>query len=549
MLVLVHCLCAQEAIHEVQWSPEHFAFPQLSAPTLIETPAVESSGFFFPYFLYVPKNVPRGKPVRLLIEPNNTGQATDDFEVHRASAKRLASQGDVRELADRLHTPLLVPVFPRPRSQWKIYTHYLDRDTMLVRDGQLTRIDLQLLAMIRHARKILGDAGIETRSRVFMHGFSASAGFVNRFATLHPESVRAIAAGAINALPLYPIESYQGVKLNYPLGVADLKSLTGSDFDAKAYSRVAQFLFMGFLDRNDTFPFSDAWDDDEREVIAKLFGKEMMPDRWERAQQIISTLKIPVQTVTYNGVAHRTLPEMWDDIYSFFQANDGGEGLSKIVPHEYPFVPFRPLQVAHINRIYWKGDPDLPQRYAKLPDECTFVMGIQDWMAGQDYQQLRTLVEKAGFEFELVADGREAVPIDRKAFCGSVSSGDGTFQGFYVCLGTEADRIVPGVEYSLRPKRTSDEYYWTVLPGVVLRRRRGRRSRTRTVNQNLSGRGEAGLRYQSPAHDSLERRILLPWAFSARSGNPRPSQQPLFSLSRSDSALMSPSSASFTQYC
>jgi hypothetical protein len=228
------CLCAQEPIHEVRWSPEQFTFPQLTMPVLIEVPAAGSSGFFFPYYLYIPKDLSRSKPARLLVEPNNTGQASDDFEVHRASAKRLATAGDGHRLADRLQTPLLVPVFPRPRSQWKIYTHYLDRDSMLIKDGPLARIDLQLLSMIRHARQLLGDAGIETRTKVFMNGFSASAGFVNRFATLHPEAVRAIAAGAINALPMYPLESYQGEKLPFPLGLADLKSLTGGDFACRS---------------------------------------------------------------------------------------------------------------------------------------------------------------------------------------------------------------------------------------------------------------------------------------------------------------------------
>jgi hypothetical protein len=34
---------------------------------------------------------------------------------------------------------------------------------------------------------------------------------LNRFAALHPKAVRALAAGAINALPLYPLETYNGV--------------------------------------------------------------------------------------------------------------------------------------------------------------------------------------------------------------------------------------------------------------------------------------------------------------------------------------------------
>ena len=145
-----------------------------------------------------------------------------------------------------------------------------------------------------------------------------------------------------------------------------------------------------------------------------------------------------------------------------------------ITPHEHPFVPFRALQEAHVSEIYWAG-ADLPGRYANLPDKCTFIIGIQDWMTGQDYQQLRTFLEKAGFEFELVAEGRDAIPIDRKASCGSVSSGDGTFQGFYVCLNEpSANQIVPGVSYSLRPKRTNQEYLWTVLPTAVLRRPEGK---------------------------------------------------------------------------
>jgi hypothetical protein len=463
-------LCAQEAVNELRWS-EHFVLRELSAPTLIEAPASESLGFFFPYYLYIPKELPRNQPARLLVEPNNTGQTTDDFDVHRTSAKRLATSGDVRRLADSLKTPLLVPVFPRPRSQWKVYTHYLDRDSLLIKEGPLARIDLQLLGMIRHARQILEQAGIPTTPKVFMHGFSASAGFVNRFAALHPESVRALAAGAINALPMYPLVTYRGVKLPYPLGIGDLRSLTDADFDAKAYSQVSQYLYMGYLDRNDTLPFSDAWDDDERALVEKLFGKEMMPDRWARAQEIISSLKLPIQTVTYNGVAHSTQREMWDDVVAFFKANDKGDSLTRIVPHEYPFVPFRPIQEAHVSALYWRGDPDLPARYVKLSDRTTFLVRIQDWMVGQDYQQLRTLVEKAGFAFDLVSEGRDPVPIDQKSFCGTTSTGDGQFQAFYVCLDPAVvDRINPGVAYSLRPKRINDAYFWTVLPGVALRK-------------------------------------------------------------------------------
>ena len=71
--------------------------------------------------------------------------------------------------------------------------------------------------------------------------------------------------------------------------------------------------------------------------------------------------------------------------------------------------------------------------------------------------------------FDLVAEGRESIPIDPKASCGTVSSGGGDFQGFYVCLDASlAERIAPGVPYSLRPKKAAKPYLWTVLPDAVL---------------------------------------------------------------------------------
>ena len=51
---------------------------------------------------------------------------------------------------------------------------------------------------------------------------------------------------------------YLYIKLPYPLGIADLKSLPGAGFDAQAYGQVSQHLYMGYLDRNDTLPFDEA---------------------------------------------------------------------------------------------------------------------------------------------------------------------------------------------------------------------------------------------------------------------------------------------------
>ncbi len=396
---------------------------------LVEVPA-GADGFHFPYYLFVPRGTPRGQSVRLLVEPNNTGQTTDDFGRHREHAKRMASRGDARRLADRLRTPLLVPVFPRP-SHNGLYTHALDRDTMLWANDPLRRIDLQLIEMIRHARRLLLRNGVAAHRKVFLHGFSASGTFVNRFAALHPDLVRAVAAGGINGLPILPFAALRTTPLPYPVGVGDLETIVGTPFDLAAYRRVSQYLHMGYLDRNDTLPYGDAWNDTERALIARLLGEEMMPTRWERGRMLLAEAQLPVQTVTYNGVAHRILPEMWDDIVAFFEANDG-EAHTSISPHPYRFVPYRRIE---------------------------------------DRTQLTAFVEHAGFEFTLSAPGHDEIRILRDAFCGTGTSGDGGFQAFYVCLDPATiEAIAAGIEYTLTPINAGDAHAWIVRDGVRLLR-------------------------------------------------------------------------------
>jgi pimeloyl-ACP methyl ester carboxylesterase len=461
------CGQAQDTVHEIQWPSEKLKL-DFTLPTLIEVQASAAHGFLFPYYLYVPSGVRKNATVRLLVEPNNTGSTSDDIEVHKQSAKRLASKSYPRQIADRLRVPLLVSVFPRPHSQSEIYTHALDRDSLLVKNGPLLRIDLQLLAMIQDARNVLESLGISTKPKIFMDGFSASACFVNRFAALHPESVRALAAGGINGLPMFPLKSYDGVKLPFPLGVSDLKPLTGARFNNRAYREVSQFIYMGYLDRNDTFPFSDAWNDHERALIAKLFGREMMPDRWKRTQEIVSALHLPIETVTYNGVGHSIRPEIQDDIVAFLSANEG-DIPTQIVPHQYPFVPSRDVYEAHIKAIYWKGDPSVRDDYAKFTGKRTIVISIEDQM---DAGQLSEFVGEAGFEFDLVAAGHEKIHIGQKAFCGITTYNDGEFQGLYVCLDAELlNQIAVGVPYSLHPAKPSGTHFWSVRPDVVLLKR------------------------------------------------------------------------------
>lgn len=318
----------------------------LSGDDILLVEAQVSEGFNYPYYLFVPGRTAKDRPVYMLVETNNSGMVSDDPEVHRAKALTLVERSHANEMAKRLGIPLLVPTFPRPRPEthsWA-YTHALDIDTLEVLSGKLKRVDLQLTAMIKHAQELLRTNGFKTNDKVFIHGFSASAKFSNRYSFLHPEMVKAAAAGGVNGLPTLPVREWNGYKLPFPIGLAGIERFASKPFDEKAFMQVAHFIYMGSTDKNDTLhpreasgPF-EAWRNEEADIIWKaLPAEKMMPDRWELSRKIYRQQKLNAQLVTYNGIGHSIKSQMLDDVIKFFKANSG-EKYVPIKPYEYPLV-------------------------------------------------------------------------------------------------------------------------------------------------------------------------------------------------------------------
>jgi len=239
------------------------------------------------------------------------------------------------EVGNALKLPVLMPVFPRPWLEWKYYTHSLDRDTLLIDSGDMKRIDLQLIAMIQDAQKLLSGNGIKVEQKVFMTGFSASASFVNRFAQIHPEKVRALAYGDF---PTLCIKEWQGTRLPFPVGIADLKEITGKEFNVKEYKKISQFCFLGDQDNNSTTPA----DGDSREIEDiwfKIYGNQPVDvkTKWNKIQEIIkkSGFGDSIQFVLVQGVGHGIAPNTYKDAIEFFRVNSGNTN-KKIQAHTNP---------------------------------------------------------------------------------------------------------------------------------------------------------------------------------------------------------------------
>jgi hypothetical protein len=281
----------------------------------------ETEGRFnYPYFLFIPDQVSAADSVYMLVEPNNSGFAEDDLQKHIEKAENTATSDYYlgSYMARKLSCPLLVPVFPREQTDWRIYTHALDRDAMLQSDNPLERIDLQLLAMFEDARTRLKNRDIQTHEQFLLTGFSASGTFANRFTLIHPERVLAVAAGGLNGLLMLPLDSLQNELLRYPIGTGDLQELTGRGFQKQAFMDTPQFYFMGRLDDNDAVPYDDAFDQDEREQVFRLLGEQMLPGRWNSCGQIYDSLDVNASVKTYAEVGHRHPDEIKEEIIGFF---------------------------------------------------------------------------------------------------------------------------------------------------------------------------------------------------------------------------------------
>lgn len=281
--------------------------PTLSEIEVIKIEPEPQKGFYWAYYLYIPDSLrasaQENQKTYLLVNPNNTGYSSDDQEVHDAAAKERAERGSL--IAEILRAPLLVPTFPRPH---KIYTHALDRDTLLIEEEELERIDLQLICMIDDAAERLSLKGINLDKEVLMTGFSASGMFANRFTVLHPERVQAAAIGHAGGWPIAPVGEWDGVKLRYPYGVWDIEEIVGEEFDIESFKSIPLYFYLGDKDTNDAVP------------EFKYFGDTPV-ERWPIAEEIYNSVGCSSQFVLYSGVEHERTEEMLEDVNTFFLNN------------------------------------------------------------------------------------------------------------------------------------------------------------------------------------------------------------------------------------
>jgi len=320
--------------------PYTFSFTVVDDPRLHKIEANPEKGFHWPYYLFVP-DTPSPYTV-LLVEPNNTGTSSDDPMFHDNAAHNLICNHSW--FAVDLNVPLLVPTFPRPNTPQApepggVYTHALDRYSLNLSTlpENLKRVDLQLIAMIEDAKEKFKDFGYYIDNKVFLMGFSASGAFVSRFTILHPELVKAVAPGSPGGWPTAPLSEWEGIKLWYPVGVADVEQLTGNPFDLNAFRAVPKYIYVGDQDTNDALDIRGMPQED-REAICQLLNCNPYPyiaNRWPISEQMYDSAGANGQFKIYPGVAHHFTEEIWSDLKAFFEQHKSND--VQIDPNEGTF--------------------------------------------------------------------------------------------------------------------------------------------------------------------------------------------------------------------
>ncbi len=178
-----------------------------------------------PYVLYVPNNI--SDEQRLIVETNNC--ESDDY-------KNILEQvgGVIKNFFNSTNNsaPVLVPLLPS--EKYKPYYQQLSRDIFYERD--VNRVDDKVVSNIKEALNIIErDNGVKLDHKVFMHGYSSSGVFAQRFAILHPEFIDTLCVGGASLSIPFPSS-----EMDYPLGAGGIEP-----FNLEAYSKIKFRYYTG----------------------------------------------------------------------------------------------------------------------------------------------------------------------------------------------------------------------------------------------------------------------------------------------------------------
>ncbi|MEG2276011.1 MAG: hypothetical protein RSB51_06010 [Clostridia bacterium] len=260
--------------------------------------------FNFPFVLYIPSIIESNT---IIMHGNN--MATNEGNIYNIYAAILETSEEVGGFnLTALNQIIYIPVtsnyiHPANNNMHEFFPMQATRNVVFCKDKNNTYYNIfdQVNRQLTYIREyIFENYGVKLNDRIICHGFSSSAKFVLRYATLNAKKVVLLIAGGFGSQAIIPLKVYNDIKLIYPVGVYDVV------FDLPSFKSMKQVYFMGENESssNDTAMNFRHTDENVKNIYVELFGSDIW-ERFYKIKDIYSKLDIKnAEFIKYEHYGH-----------------------------------------------------------------------------------------------------------------------------------------------------------------------------------------------------------------------------------------------------
>ena len=238
-------------------------------------------------YLRVPRDVPKGTPIQVLVALHGMGGNGEQF-----ASNFLAE-------SDRNHWLLVAPTIR--------YGDWTDPNQVATEDPQLIRW------LGEYLDTLSAFTGMSIKPRVLLLGHSRGAQLAHRFALFEPQRVLAVAALAAGTYTLPVERSTQDRMIRFPFGIGDLNAVAGHPFSRVKLIEDTEFWLGVGTEDNNPGDLPRAWDE--------YLGTNRV-QRARAFQTALHTMGARSVLVGFQGEKHSLTADMTASACSFLRSLD-----------------------------------------------------------------------------------------------------------------------------------------------------------------------------------------------------------------------------------
>ncbi len=282
----------------------------------------------YSYFSYIPSSALKRSSIRILLYTHGSPQV--DTYAEMENYVRDSEIPRVKPFCDQYGYALIIVVTPRLWGEYPNYTmnsQAMNRFVMFDNDFDepsfefYKRPDTEFNKIIENFKQVFSNASYKYDEKVYIGGFSNGGLQANRFSILHPNQIAATAIGAAGGY-IYPLDSLNETELIYPVGISDVESIVGTNYNLNQFKSIPHLIFIG---ENDVNPENDPvglgdFDAEYLDFINSNFGSNQL-ERAENYSIYLSSIGMNCQFDKYIGLGHEYNNEMIESMFEFFDQN------------------------------------------------------------------------------------------------------------------------------------------------------------------------------------------------------------------------------------